>query len=109
MFITLSTLITIPLELDIILVIAIALVVLYTAIICLKISKIWGVTTFWYLISAGLLCLSITRGILVVYKLNGLTSDIITSTLVLIGFILIAIGVTKLYKSIKGLGKHERN
>jgi hypothetical protein len=87
--------------LDTVLYVIIALLSVYIAVLCYFIGKTWGKSNFWYIISFGFIVLALVRIILLFYNLNNQTSDIFTLTILLVGFSLIAIGQTILYKTVK--------
>jgi hypothetical protein len=85
-----------------------AIVATYIAIICLLIGKTWGGGgKFWYLISMGFTIFAVTRILLLIYNLTSTISSLLTLILVAIGFTLIALGKTSLYKTMRGIIPHK--
>ena len=102
MMYSLIALITTSLEIDIALFIGLATLGMIGAVLCFKINKFWGRRVqFWTLISLGFVCLTTSRFILIIYKLNGYGSDIFTNIIVFLGFLFFILGLGLLYKTLK--------
>jgi len=107
MITALASLITTSVEIELVFYVAVAILCILGANYCLKINKIWGGgiwgggASFWFLITSGFMCLSVSRVILILYKVSGYSSDAFTSSIVTLGFLFFILGLRSLYKTLK--------